>query len=104
MVYGFEGTGRYVYQVKNLIHLIKEVDWSIVCVFPSPGESLSRLEVSRAELELELNRLRAEEAKLRDDLLKMQALNEGLGHDKIQLNKIIMQVGKYGWLHGWICK
>lgn len=57
-----------------------------------PGESLARLEVQRAELEVELNRLRTEEAGLRDSLLKMQALNEGLGQDKIELNKIIMQV------------
>ena len=31
---------------------------------------------------------------MRDALLKMQALNEGLGQDKIELNKIIMQVGR----------
>ena len=47
----------------------------------------------KAELELEVNKLRTEEAALRDSLLKMQALNEGLGQDKIELNKIIMQVG-----------
>ena len=46
----------------------------------------------KAELELEVNKLRTEEAALRDSLLKMQALNEGLGQDKIELNKIIMQV------------
>ena len=48
----------------------------------------------KAELELEINKLRAEEAALRDSLHKMQALNEGLGQDKIELNKIIMQVSK----------
>ena len=36
--------------------------------------------------------MKTEEASLRDALLKMQALNEGLGQDKIELNKIIMQV------------
>ena len=46
----------------------------------------------KAELELEVNKLRTEEAALRDSLHKMQALNEGLGQDKIELNKIIMQV------------
>ena len=47
----------------------------------------------KAELELEVNKCKTEEASLRDALLKMQALNEGLGQDKIELNKIIMQVG-----------
>ena len=38
-----------------------------------------------------MNRVRSEEASLRDALLKMQALNEGLGQDKIELNKMLMQ-------------
>ena len=29
---------------------------------------------------------------MRDALLKMQALNEGLGQDKVELSKIIMQL------------
>ena len=41
-------------------------------------------------VEVEINKLRTEEAGLRDALLKMQALNEGLGQDKIELNRIIM--------------
>ena len=41
---------------------------------------------------MEINRLRSEEASLRDSLLKMQALNEGLGQDKIELNRIVMQL------------
>jgi rootletin len=45
-------------------------------------------------LEVEINKLKTEEATLRDALLKMQNLNEGLGQDKIELNKIIMQVCK----------
>lgn len=58
------------------------------------GEALSRAELTKAELELEINKVKTEEASLRDALLKMQALNEGLGQDKIELNKIIMQVRK----------
>ena len=42
--------------------------------------------------EVEINKLRTEEAGLRDALLKMQALNEGLGQDKIELNRIIMHL------------
>ena len=56
------------------------------------GEALSRTELGNAELELEVNKVKTEEASLRDALLKMQALNEGLGQDKIELNKIIMQM------------
>ena len=56
------------------------------------SEALSRTELCNAELELEINKVKTEEASLRDAILKMQALNEGLGQDKIELNKIIMQV------------
>ena len=55
-------------------------------------EALSRSELGKEELEMELNKLRMEGAGLRDALLKMQALNEGLGQDKVDLNKILMQV------------
>ena len=55
-------------------------------------EALSKAELGKAELELEINKVKTEEVSLRDALLKMQALNEGLGQDKIELNKIIMQV------------
>ena len=44
----------------------------------------------KTELEAELHKSRAEEAALKDALLKMQSLNEGLGQDKVELNKIIM--------------
>ena len=47
------------------------------------ADALSRAEIQKAELELEMNKMKAEEAKLRDILLKMQSLNEGLGQDKI---------------------
>ena len=56
------------------------------------AETLSRAETHKAELELALNKIKTEEIGLRDALLKMQALNEGLGQDKIELNKIIMNV------------
>ncbi len=64
------------------------IDVALVCA----EEALSRAEMSKAELELEINKVKTEEASLRDALLKMQALNEGLGQDKIELNRIIMQV------------
>ncbi len=57
-----------------------------------PGEALSKAELCKSELELEINKVKTEEASLRDALLKMQSLNEGLGQDKIELNKIIMQL------------
>lgn len=57
-----------------------------------PGDTLSRSQTQKAELEVEINQLRREEASLRDALLKLQALNEGLGQDKIELNKFILQV------------
>ena len=57
------------------------------------GDALSKAELQKAELELEINKAKTEEATLKDALLKMQAMNEGLGQDKVELNKIIMQVG-----------
>ena len=62
-----------------------------VCTFL--GDALSKAELQKAELELEINKAKTEEATLKDALLKMQAMNEGLGQDKVELNKIIMQVG-----------
>ena len=56
------------------------------------AEALSRAELYKSELECEVNKLKAEESSLRDALLKMQSLNEGLGQDKIELNKIVLQV------------
>jgi hypothetical protein len=66
-----------------------------VCVRVITGDALSRAEMTKAELELEINKVKTEEAGLRDALLKMQSLNEGLGQDKIELNKIIMQVRSF---------
>lgn len=55
-------------------------------------DALSRSELAKAELEMEVSKVRLEAAGLRDALLKMQALNEGLGQDKVDLNKMLMQV------------
>ena len=60
------------------------------CLFLA--DALSRSEAYRAELEVDLNKERSEGAALRDLLCKVQALNEGLAHDKIELNKIILLV------------
>ena len=56
------------------------------------GDALTKSEIQKSDLELELNRGKTEEAGLRDALHKMQQLNEGLGQDKIELNKIIIMV------------
>ena len=53
------------------------------------SEVLSKSELQKAELELDVNKMRSEEVALRDALVKLQSLNEGLGQDKIELNKII---------------
>jgi hypothetical protein len=43
-------------------------------------------------VEFDLSKERSESAALRDLLCKVQALNEGLAQDKIELNKIILLV------------
>ena len=58
------------------------------------ADALSRSESYRAEVELDLSKERSEGAALRDLLCKVQALNEGLAQDKIELNKIILLVRK----------
>jgi len=58
----------------------------------STETALSRSELSKAELQLDLNKLRSEASGLRDALLKLQALNNGLGQDKAELNAMIIQV------------
>ncbi|CAF4163203.1 unnamed protein product, partial [Rotaria sp. Silwood2] len=55
-------------------------------------DALSRSEAYRAEVELDFSKERSESAALRDLLCKVQALNEGLAQDKIELNKIILLV------------
>lgn len=54
--------------------------------------ALTRTELSKSELELDLNKVRSEASGLRDALLKLQALNNGLGQDKAELNAMINQV------------
>lgn len=56
--------------------------------FPVPLQA----EAGRAQLELSITKLRAEEASLRDSLSKMSALNESLAQDKLELNRLIAQV------------
>lgn len=56
------------------------------------AEALSRSESYRAEVEMDLSKERSDGAALRDLLVKVQALNEGLAQDKIELNKIILLV------------
>ena len=51
-----------------------------------------QVERANAEIELSLNKLKTEEASLRDQLAKMQALNEGLAQDKVDLHKVIAEV------------
>jgi hypothetical protein len=58
------------------------------------ADALSRSEAYRADVELDLSKERSESAALRDLLCKVQALNEGLAQDKIELNKIILLVTK----------
>lgn len=53
-------------------------------------------EVTHAELERTVNKLRAEEASLRDSLSKMSALNEVLVQDKAELNHIVIEVWPMG--------
>ena len=63
-------------------------------VFRFSADALNRSESYRSEVELDLSKERSESAALRDLLCKVQALNEGLAQDKIELNKIILLVTK----------
>jgi hypothetical protein len=74
----------------KLIWFWKEKQNWIFVIFLA--DALSRSESYRAEVEVELSKERSESAALRDLLCKVQALNEGLAHDKIELNKIILLV------------
>ena len=49
-------------------------------------------ESRNGELSLMLHKLQSEEAGLRDSLTKMSNINEGLAHDKADLNTLVMQV------------
>ncbi|KAF7243275.1 putative ciliary rootlet coiled-coil protein 2 [Varanus komodoensis] len=54
--------------------------------------ALSKIEATNAELERSIYKMKLEDAELRDSLAKMGALNEGLAHDKVSLNRIILQL------------
>ena len=62
------------------------------CILSLSPPSLFQAESSNAELSLLVNKLRSEEAALRDSLSKMGSMNEGLAQDKTDLNTIISQV------------
>ena len=51
-----------------------------------------QVETTNSEIELALNKLKTEEASLRDQVAKMQNLNEGLAQDKIELYRVIAEV------------
>ena len=53
--------------------------------------AVAKLEAHQAELEQQLGQLRSEETQLRDLVAKLQALNDGLGHDKVELSKLLVQ-------------
>ena len=63
-----------------------------MCSCSGVDAALSRCEIAKAELEVEISRVRMEAAGLRDALVKMQNFNEGLGQDKADLNKLVIQV------------
>lgn len=50
------------------------------------------MESQNAAHELALTKLQNQEAALNDSLAKMAALSEGLAKDKVELNRIILQV------------
>ena len=58
-----------------------------------------QVEARNAEVELALNKLKTEEATLRDQLAKMQAVNEGLSQDKIDLLQHLSEVQYDGCMH-----
>lgn len=59
----------------------------MLCVtFPLQAEG------SNAELSMLLNKLQSEDAALRDSLVKMGSMNEGMAQDKTELNNYILQV------------
>lgn len=64
---------------------------------------MTKSEVQKSELQLDINRAKTENALLRDTVHKMQQINEGLGQDKIDFNKIVVTVSFLCALLG-ICK
>ena len=54
--------------------------------------ALSRCELAKTELQMEISNVRMEAASLQDALIKMENLSDGLGQDKADLNQTLMQV------------
>lgn len=52
-------------------------------------------ESQSAAHELALTKLQHQEAALKDSLAKMAALSEGLAKDKVELNRILLQVSSH---------
>lgn len=67
---------------------------------PSEGPNTSyisdtpQLESQCAAQELAFTKLQNQEAALKDSLAKMAALSEGLANDKVELNRILLQVSR----------
>lgn len=53
-----------------------------------------QVESQNAAHELALTKLHNQEAALKDSLAKMAALSEGLAKDKVELNRILLQVSR----------
>lgn len=67
-----------------------------MCVFSCRSDlalsPLFQAESNNAELALLLRKLQAEDATLRDSLVKISGLNEALAQDKVDLNAYILKV------------
>lgn len=57
------------------------------------------MESQSAAHELALTKLQNQEAALKDSLAKMAALSEGLAKDKVELNRILLQVSSVDFVH-----
>jgi SMC interacting uncharacterized protein involved in chromosome segregation len=54
--------------------------------------ALRKSEMQKSDLEMELSRMKAEEANLKDALLKLHSLNDALNHDKNELSIAVIKV------------
>jgi len=63
-------------------------------VYGDADDALSKSQRTNAELEMEMNKVRVEASGLRDELLQMQDVNEGLAQDRTDLNNMILQVAQ----------
>lgn len=57
------------------------------------------MECHNAAQESLLIKLQSQHATLKDSLVKLAALGEGLAKDKLELNRIVLQVGLCGFSH-----